>query len=88
MDDCCVVITASFELYGGSQQRRNPLLNEGAGGAHRESAARHSETTRLEIRVGKYMTHHFLFQIGVNHKGQDLHSLHLETDELHILSLS
>jgi hypothetical protein len=29
-----------------------------------------------------------LFQIGVNQKGQDLHSLHLETDELHILSLS
>jgi hypothetical protein len=56
---------------------------------HTERARRDiHETTRLEIRVGKYMTHHFLFQIGVNHKGQDLHSLHLETDELHILSLS
>ena len=39
---------------------------------------------------GKYSMYGtvFFFKIGVNQNGQDLHSLHLETDELHMLCMT
>lgn len=42
---------------------------------------------RLGMGVGN-IQRHFPFQIGVNRNGQDLHSLHLNTDELHMLFMT